>query len=117
MHNAQSGRKYALAEQQNSTRNMTRLSAAPYPAPSRQERTEIALSLLNTLHIKIPALIATEPAHLAEDTASLEKQLCALCSYTAYCNMIKNPTDKKAQTNLTEQVNRVLGTLIKRIKA
>ena len=117
MHNAQSGRKYALAEQQNSTRNMTRLSAAPYPAPSRQERTEIALSLLNTLHIKIPALIATEPAHLAEDTASLEKQLCALCSYTAYCNVIKNPTDKKAQTNLTEQVNRVLGTLIKRIKA
>ena len=117
MHNAQSGRNHALAGQQNSTRDMTRLSAAPYPAPSRQERTEIVLSLLNTLHTEIPALIATEPAHLAEDTASLEKQLCALCSYTAYCNVIKNPTDKKAQTNLTEQVNRVLGTLIKRIKA
>ena len=96
---------------------MTRLSAAPYPAPSHQERTEIALSLLNTLRTEIPTLVATEPARLAADTAILEKQICALCNYTAYCNMIKNPTDTKSQTNLTEQVNCVLGALIKRIEA
>ena len=117
MHSAQSGHEHALAEQQNSTRNMTRLSAAPYPAPSRQTRTELVRSLLNTLRTEIPALVATEPAHLAEDATTLEKQICALCSYTAYCNMIKNPTDTKAQTNLTEQVNCVLGALIKRIEA
>ena len=117
MHNAQSGSDNILSGQQNSTQDMAQLSAASYPALSCQERTEIAHSLLNTLHIKIPALIATEPARLAEDAATLEKQICALCSYTAYCNVIKNPTDKKAQTNLTEQVNRVLGALIKRIEA
>lgn len=117
MHNTQSGHDNDLTEHQNSARNMTRLSAVSYPALSRQERTKIALSLLNTLRTTIPALIATEPMRLAEDAATLEKQLCALCSYTAYCNVIKNPTDKKAQTNLTEQVNRVLGALIKRIEA
>lgn len=101
----------------NNTQTATRLSAVPYPTPSRQERTEIARSLLNTLRTEIPALIATEPARLAEDATTLEKQLCALCSYTAYCNVIKNPMDTKAQANLTEQVSRVLGALIKRIEA
>ena len=101
----------------NNTQTATPLSAVPYPTPSRQERTEIARSLLNTLRTEIPALIATEPARLAEDAATLEKQLCALCSYTAYCNVIKNPMDTKAQANLTEQVSRVLGALIKRIEA
>ena len=117
MHNAQSGSDHATTGQQKSTQDMTRLSTVPYPAPSRQERTEIALSLLNTLRTEIPALIVTEPARLAADTTSLEKQLCALCGYTAYCNAIKNPADKKAHTTLSEQVSRILGTLIKRIEA
>ena len=105
------------AEYKNSARNENRFSVVPYPAPSRQKRTGIALSLLNALHTGLPALIATEPARLAEDTATLEKQICALCSYTAYCNVIKNPTDKKAQTALTEQVSRIVGALIKRTEA
>ena len=58
-----------------------------------------------------------EPARLTEDEATLEKQICALCSYTAYCKVIKNPADKQMQANLTEQISRVLGTLIKRIEA
>ena len=101
----------------NNTQTAARLSAAPYPAPSRQERTRIVHSLLNTLRTGIPALIAAEPARLAEDTATLEKQICALCSYTAYCNVVKNPADNKAHTNLSEQVSRILGALIKRIEA
>ncbi|MGI5088781.1 DUF115 domain-containing protein [Treponema sp. OMZ 305] len=105
------------ARSSNNAQTATRLSAAPHPAPSRNERTRIARSLLKTLNTEIPALIATEPARLATDAAALEKQICVLCSYTAYCNVIKNPTDTKAQTNLAEQVSRVLGSLIKRIKA
>lgn len=101
----------------NNTQTAARLSAAPSPAPSRQERTRIVHSLLNTLRTGIPALIAAEPAQLAEDTATLEKQICALCSYTAYCNVIKNPADNKAHVNLSEQVSRILGALIKRIEA
>ena len=115
-HNAASGSDNAPAGH-NDMQTATRLSVSPYPAPSCTERTRAALSLLNMLRNAIPALIATEPAQLANDEVSLEKQICALCSYTAYCNMIKNPTDKKAQTNLTEQVNCVLGALIKRIEA
>ena len=94
-----------------------RLSAIIYAAPSRQERREIALSLLNTLRTDIPALIATDPAQLAQDAVTLEKQVCALCSYTAYGTLIKNPADKKAQTALAEQVSRILAALIKRIAA
>jgi hypothetical protein len=106
-----------LTGQQNGTRNKMRLSAISCSAPSCKERTQIALSLLKALHTEIPALIATEPTRLTEDTASLEKQICALCSYTAYCNVIKNPADKKTQTTLAEQVRRILGALIKRIEA
>ena len=91
------------------------LSVLSYPAPSCKERRGGALSLLHILHTEIPALIATEPAQLAQDAVTLEKQVCALCSYTAYCAVIKNPADKKAQTALTEQVSRILGALIKRI--
>ncbi|AIW90015.1 hypothetical protein JO41_09600 [Treponema sp. OMZ 838] len=98
-------------------RGKARISVTSYPAPSAQERTRIVHSLLNTLRTGIPALIAAEPARLAEDTATLEKQICALCSYTAYCNVIKNPADNKAHTNLSEQVSRILGALIKRIEA
>ena len=98
-------------------RGKARISVTSYPAPSAQERTRIVHSLLNTLRTGIPALIAAEPAQLAEDTATLEKQICALCSYTAYCNVIKNPADNKAHTNLSEQVSRILGALIKRIEA
>ena len=98
-------------------RGKARISVTSYPAPSAQERTRIVHSLLNTLRTGIPALIAAEPARLAEDTATLEKQICALCSYIAYCNVIKNPADNKAHTNLSEQVSRILGALIKRIEA
>ncbi|UTC43411.1 6-hydroxymethylpterin diphosphokinase MptE-like protein [Treponema sp. OMZ 857] len=98
-------------------RGKARISVTSYPAPSAQERTRIVHSLLNTLRTEIPALIAAEPAQLAEDTATLEKQMCALCSYTAYCNVIKNPADTKAHTNLSEQVSRILDALIKRIEA
>ena len=93
-----------------------RLSVTPYPTLSHQERTQIALALLNILRTEVPALIATEPTRLAEEAATLEKQICALCNYTAYCNVVKNPVDKKAQTNLAEQVSRILGSLIKRIE-
>ncbi|MGP1530450.1 MAG: 6-hydroxymethylpterin diphosphokinase MptE-like protein [Treponema sp.] len=101
---------------QNATRNDAQFSATLYPTISRQKRVGIALSLLNRSRTGISALIAAEPARLAEDTAALEKQICALCSYTAYCTAIKNPTDKKAQTNLAEQVNRILGALIKKVE-
>ena len=94
-----------------------RFSVEPTPVPSGQERTRIALSLLNTLYTEIPALITAEPIRLAEDAPSLEKQICALCSYTDYCKAIKNPGDNKAQIKLIEEVSRVLGALIKRIEA
>ncbi|MGI5101459.1 6-hydroxymethylpterin diphosphokinase MptE-like protein [Treponema vincentii] len=105
------------AKHKNSAQDAALLSVHPYPAPSRPERTQIVFSLLNTLRTGLPALIAMEPARLTEDAATLEKQICALCSYTAYCNVVKNPTDAKAQANLTEQVSRVLGAFIKRIEA
>ena len=119
-HHVQADCDNALTGQQNGHQNAIRnarlLSATPYPTLSRRERTGIVLSLLNRARAEISAFIAAEPARLAEDTATLEKQICALCSYTAYCTAIKNPTDKKAQTNLAEQVNRILGALIKKVE-
>ena len=116
-HNTRFGSDNAPAEHKNGTLNEARFSAVPYTALSRMERTQIALTLLNTLYTEIPELIAAEPTRLTENAPSLEKQICALCSYTAYCKTIKNPTDKQTQANLTEQISRVLGTLIKRIEA
>ena len=116
-HNARFGSDNASAEHKHDTLNETRLSAAPYTTLSRMERTRIALTLLKTLYTEIPVLIAAEPTRLTENAPSLEKQICALCSYTAYCKTIKNPTDKQTQANLTEQIHRVLGALIKRIEA
>ena len=116
-HNARFGSDNASAEHKHDTLNETRLSAAPYTTLSRMERTRIALTLLKTLYTEIPVLIAAEPTRLTENAPSLEKQICALCSYTAYCKTIKNPTDKQTQANLTEEISRVLGTLIKRIEA
>lgn len=104
------------AEYKNSARNERGFSVVPCPVLSCQERTRIALSILSTLHTHIPALIAAEPTQLANDEPSLEKQVCALSCYTAYCKAIKNPADRQAQANLTEQVSRVLGALIKRMK-
>ena len=107
----------ALTEYKNETRNEKGLFTTPYPAPSRQQRTRIAFSLLNALRTDLPTLIATKPTHLADDEATLEKQICALCNYTAYCNAIKNPTDKQVQTHLAEQVSHVLDTIIKKVEA
>ena len=115
-HNTQSDSD-TPTEHKTGAMNEARLSVLPYPTLSRQERTQIALSLLKTLRTDIPALIETEPARLADDVATLEKQTCALCSYTAYCTAIKDPTDKKAQTRMTEQVNRVLDAVIKKVES
>jgi len=116
-HNAQSSSDNPLAEHQNGTRNEERLSVISCSAPSHTEHLRIVHTLLNTLYTEIPALIAAEPERLAENAPTIEKQVCALCSYTAYCNAIKNPADKKAQTHLTEQVSHILGVLIKRVEA
>lgn len=94
----------------------SRLSVMPYPAISRNSRKQIVFSLLNAMLIDIPALIEGEPVRLSDDTVSLEKQICALSSYTAYCTALKNPHDKTAQQNLLVHVKSILSALIKRIE-
>lgn len=93
------------------------LSVEPYAAPSRDSRRKIALSLLHTVRTDIQTLIAKDPMILTSSEAYLEKHICALASYTAYCNVIKNPQDKKIQQDLLEKVTTVLSALIKRVEA
>lgn len=98
------------------SKNDIRLSVRPYPAASAAERARYVRSFLQTLCERITTLIETEPIRLTDDTASLEKQLCALCGYTDYCNTIKNIADRKAGARLKAQVDRILSTLIKKVE-
>ena len=98
-----------------STKKAARLSVQPYRCASTTDRRQTALSLLRKLRTDLTEIIIENPARLADTTAGLEKQICALCSYTAYCNAIKNPTDMETRTRLAEQTNRVLDSIIKRI--
>ena len=91
------------------------LSIQPSSAASGAERIKITAALLRRIRGDLATLITDAPESLTGDTVSLEKQICALCSYTAYCNFIKTPFDTETQLKLQKQVDSTLGALIKRI--
>lgn len=92
------------------------LSIRPYQTVSSAERTQRAYLFLKKLRSKITEQIAKAPSFLTDERINLEKQICSLSGYTAYCNAVKNPFDTKATSALSEQVDRALGRLIKRIE-
>ena len=93
------------------------LSVQPYQALSRRERIAAVRALLNILRDSVTRMVISNPDRLTDDTPSIEKQVCALCSYTAYCNVLKDCSNKELQIKLQDEVVRALGSLIERIDA
>lgn len=91
------------------------LSVQPYRVLPRKERIPAVRALLTAVRSSVTQLIAADPARLADDAPGIEKQVCALCSYTAYCNVVKDSANRELQQKLQEQVDRTLGMLIERI--
>lgn len=92
-------------------------SIRPYTIAAFSERMQTVHSLLSALHTEISAIITENPQQLAAQTVSIEKQVCALCGYTAYCNVLKAPADRESQHQLAEQVDGVFARLLKRTAA
>ncbi len=93
------------------------LSVQPYQALPPKERVPVVQALLTTLRDSITRMVISNPNRLTDDTPSIEKQVCALCSYTAYCNMLKDRSNKELQIKLQDEVAHVLGVIIERIDA
>lgn len=90
------------------------LSIESYTMAPFHERMQAVHSLLSALHTSISAMITEKPQLLAAQTQTTEKQVCALCGYTAYCNVVKATTDREAQQKLAQQVDGVFAALLKR---
>lgn len=82
---------------------------------SAKERRQAASALLRTLKDKLDTVVRTAPSPLTETAKSLEKQVCALCAYPAYCALLKSPDDQTVRNRLAEETGAVLSSLIERI--
>ena len=101
----------------NKEKALQAFSIRPYTIAAFSERMQTVHSLLSALHTEISAIITENPQQLAAQTVSIEKQVCALCGYTAYCNVLKAPADRESQHQLAEQVDGVFARLLKRTAA
>lgn len=111
---AGAGMPSASCSSRGSAAKPIRLSIQPYAIAGVQERMYTVHRLLSALHTGTIAVIMEHPQQLAAKPMTIEKQLCALCGYTAYCTMLKDITNAEAQKKLVEQVTGVFEVLMKR---
>ncbi len=113
---AAQNKKNAEEQLKKSAKNASSLFITPDTAFSSKERQTNINTFLQQVKKNISTVIFEAPKSLIDDSAKLEKQICALCDYTGYCRLLKTPYDTDTQKQLHEQITIVLDFIVKRIR-
>ncbi|MEL3906590.1 MAG: DUF115 domain-containing protein [Treponema sp.] len=87
-----------------------------HSSPTRPpaERKRALRELFSAVQERVQTFSAEQPDIITGNEPSIEKQICALCSYTVYCSFIKDTANQEIRSKLCEDVSRVLNRLIAR---